>query len=277
MRKVLPILLAIAITSLLNGCASRIAGNLAGGILNQDDPEIVREGAPAYLLMVDGLIHGDPGNAALLRGGASLYSICASLNEDPERSKRLATRARQYGERALCASRSTTCGLADLPHETFGKALRDLRRRDVPALHAFVVSWLVWLKTHSDDWEAMIDLPKVETALERLLELDEEFERGSAHLYLGILKTIRPPALGGRPEEGRQHFERALELSAGRDLSVKVEYARYYARLMYDRELHDRLLQEVMAADPAAPDLTLINTLAKRQAESLLASADDYF
>ncbi|MDH4015412.1 MAG: TRAP transporter TatT component family protein, partial [Chromatiales bacterium] len=63
----------------------------------------------------------------------------------------------------------------------------------------------------------------------------------------------------------------------GRDLSVKVEFARTYARLVYDRELHDRLLGEVLAADPDVPGLTLFNVLAQRQAEILLASADDYF
>jgi hypothetical protein len=276
--KGLAILLTMLMMPMLGGCASRIAGNLAGGILNQNDPEMVRDGAPAYLLMVDGLIHGDPKDAALLRGGASLYSVYASLFvEDPERSRLLADRARQYGERALCASRSTACGLAGLPYEAFGNGLQELRRRDGPSVYVFVVSWLVWLKAHSDDWGALIDLPKVEKTLERLIELDEEYERGSAHLYLGIMKTIRPPALGGRPEEGRRHFERALELSGGQDLSVKVEYARYYARLMYDRELHDQLLQEVMAADATAPGLTLTNTLAKRQAKVLLTSAEDYF
>ena len=38
---------------------------------------------------------------------------------------------------------------------------------------------------------------------------------------------------------------------------MKVEYARGYARTLYERELHDRLLTEVMEADPVAPRLTL--------------------
>jgi hypothetical protein len=58
---------------------------------------------------------------------------------------------------------------------------------------------------------------------------------------------------------------------------AKVEYARRYARLMFDRELHDRLLQEVLAADPVYPELTLSNVLAQRQAKELLQSAEDYF
>ena len=42
------------------------------------------------------------------------------------------------------------------------------------------------------------------------------------------------------------------------DEPVKVEFARTYARLVYDRELHDRLLEDVLAADPDVPGLTLV-------------------
>ena len=62
-----------------------------------------------------------------------------------------------------------------------------------------------------------------------------------------------------------------------KDLGVKVEFARSYARLVYDRELHDRLLNEVLEGDPEAEGLTLLNILARREASALLASADEYF
>jgi hypothetical protein len=37
------------------------------------------------------------------------------------------------------------------------------------------------------------------------------------------------------------------------------------------------LLQDIIAADPHAPDLTLSNIMAQQQAKELLQSADDYF
>jgi hypothetical protein len=88
---------------------------------------------------------------------------------------------------------------------------------------------------------------------------------------------LRPPALGGQPEIARQHFERAIELSEGRDLSIKVEYARRYARLVFDQELHDRLLNEVLNAPAEAPGFTLFNVLAKQEAQNLLATSKEYF
>ena len=46
---------------------------------------------------------------------------------------------------------------------------------------------------------------------------------------------------------------------------------------LYLRELHDRLLEEIIAANPRADGYTLTNTLAQQEAAQLLASADDYF
>ena len=54
-------------------------------------------------------------------------------------------------------------------------------------------------------------------------------------------------------------------------------FAQQYARLVFDRELHDKLLNEVMNADARVDGLTLINLIAKEQASELLESADDYF
>jgi hypothetical protein len=58
---------------------------------------------------------------------------------------------------------------------------------------------------------------------------------------------------------------------------TKVIYAQQYARMLYDRQLHDRLLREVLAADPQAPGLVLENTLAQERARELLAEAEAYF
>jgi len=66
-------------------------------------------------------------------------------------------------------------------------------------------------------------------------------------------------------------------ISEHKDLSIKVNYAKYYARTLYDRELHDQLLNEVLDADPNSKGYVLMNTLAQQEARELLDSADDYF
>lgn len=266
-------------TVLLSGCGfSRIGSALNSSLLDQRDPQLVRDGAPTYLLLTDALIAADPDNPDRLAQGALLYSFYgASFVDDDVRARTLAQRARSYGERALCSAEDDWCGLTRLPLEELDRRLADLDADDLAVLYAATISWLYDIKSNSDDWGALADLPKVELLLTRMLTVDEQYEHGSLHCYLGILKTLRPAALGGDPEGGRDHLLRAIELSAGRDLSFRVELAASYARLIYDRELHDRTLQEVVAAEVEAPGLTLINVLAQRRARQLLQTADDYF
>ena len=58
---------------------------------------------------------------------------------------------------------------------------------------------------------------------------------------------------------------------------VYVLYAQYYARMVFNRTLHDRLLHEALKKNPSVPGYVLMNTAAQKQARELLASADDYF
>ena len=83
--------------------------------------------------------------------------------------------------------------------------------------------------------------------------------------------------MGGQPELAREFFEKAISESHGHDLNAKVEYAKGYAKLLYERELHDRLLTEVLEADPNQDGFVLTNVMAQKEAATLLAEADDYF
>lgn len=232
---------------------------------------------PAYLLAVDGLISQNPDSVALLSAGAQLFALYGSRFAAPDRAVTLTTKARRYGQRAICAAHKPACGWNGLDHTRFVAELEGVRKKDIGALYSYAVSWLAYLDATSEDWTAVAELPWVEAALTRVLELDETYENGALHTYLGILNALRPPALGGKPDVAREHFERAIELSGGRDLSIKVEYARRYARLVFDQELHDRLLNEVLDAPAEAPLMTLFNVLAKQEAQTLLASGKEYF
>jgi hypothetical protein len=265
----------------LPGCAnligSRASATLSAAILDQDDPSLVESGLPAYLLLIDGLIKRHPDNAPLLSAGAQMFALYGSRFADKHHAIALTTKARRYGERAMCADYEPACHWPGIGYDDLVAQLAKVDSKKIDALFSYGVSWLANLNATSEDWAAVGDLPWVEAVLERGLALDEDYQNGALHGYLGILNSLRPPALGGKPDVARAHFERAIELSQGRDLSIKVEYARRYARLMFDQELHDRLLNEVLAAPTEAPGYTLFNVLAKQEAEVLLATSKEYF
>jgi hypothetical protein len=96
-------------------------------------------------------------------------------------------------------------------------------------------------------------------------------------VYLGALNSLIPPSLGGKPEVAKEYFEQAIEVSEGKNLIAKVMYAEKYARLMFEQELHDQLLNEVLVAPSKAHGLTLQNEFAKKEAQRLLSDSADYF
>jgi len=265
--------------SLVSGAASGFADNLSAAVVNQSDPETVRDGAPAYMLLLDSLLEGDPDDPAILAAAANLYaSYGAVFADEPERAARLTERGRGYAEKAMCLSFEPACRWKEgQTFDAFEASLSGLREKHADVVYAYGVAHLAWIRANSADWRALARLPHMQALLLRYLEIGDAENSGTVYTYLGILATLRPPALGGEPEEGQRYFTRAIEVSDGNDLAAKVEYARGYARPLYERELHDRLLTEVIEADPVVPGYTLTNVLAQRDARALLASANDYF
>ena len=269
---------ATGCAALVSNAASGFADNLSAAVLNQTDPETVRDGAPAYLLLLDSLIEGSPDDPAILAAAANLYaSYGAVFADDPERAARLTERARDYATRALCNSYAPSCDWDGQSFDEFEATLGGLKSKQSDFVYAYGVAFLAYIRAHSDDWVALAQLPYMEALLMRYLEIGDGESDGSVYSYLGVLATLRPPALGGEPEKARQYFQRAIELSGGSDLSAKVEYVKGYALPLYERELHDRLLGEILEADPVVPGYTLTNVLAQRDARELLSAADDYF
>lgn len=264
--------------SLVSSAASSLAVSVQSAILGSDDPQTVRAAVPAYLVLIDGFVNDDPNNADLLLAAAQLNSAYAGVFvDDPQRAKRMADKALGYAQRGVCARAAKFCAVRALPFDAFEAWSQKLGERDVSTAYALASTWAGWLQANSDDWNAIGELSKVKLLMSRIAEIDPGYDHGGPELYLGVFETLLPPSMGGKPELGRAHFEKAIELSDGQQLLTKVYYAERYARLVFDRQLHDRLLHEVLDAKVDVPELRLINSVARLRAAELLDSADDYF
>ncbi|MFZ5755388.1 MAG: TRAP transporter TatT component family protein [Pseudomonadota bacterium] len=261
------------------GCAlSRVADNLPYGILDSDDPQLVGDALPAYIVTVDGLLATWPDDPELLRASASLYGAYATLVPvGPERAAKFSARALESALRAACEERKDACGLRAASFPEFEAVVKDTDKGDLPLLFSLGGAWAGYIQNHSSDWSAVAELARVQLIFERVVQLDADYEKGMPQLYLGVINSLLPPALGGKPEVAKTYYDEALARSGGRNLYAKMLYARQYARLLYDRELHDRLLNEVLAAEPHLHGWTLANVYAQSEARRLLAEADDYF
>jgi len=284
-QKTLQGLVLIAASTGMAGCASLVTSATSGlteslgdSIMNNQDLDMVRDGAPSFLLLMDGLIAQNPKSVSLLLQSSQLNSAyAAAFVTDPERARLLQQKALDHALQAVCVSIRNGCNLRTRPFDDFQSWLADRRVKEVPTLYQLASSWAGWIQANSDDFGAIAELARVKALTERIAALDDTYDYGGPELYLGVFETLLPPGMGGRPELGREHFERAIEISHGKYLLAKVMLAEQYARLVFDKELHDRLLEEVIAADPVVPGLTLINTVAQQRAKILLESSDAYF
>ena len=263
-------------SAIIGSATQRLADDLGNAILNSNDPAMVRDGAPAFLILIDSMLNSNPKNPALLAQSAELLSSYAgAFVTEPERAKKMHNRAKRQILDSVCMTLDNGCNLTTVPYKEFELWVES--QSNVPVLYNLGSVWAGWIQASSDDFGAVAELARVKSIMERVRDLDDSHANGGVYLYLGVFDTLVPPGLGGRPEQGKAHFERALEISDGRNLMVKVMYAEQYARLIFDRDLHDSLLKEVLSSPADSVGLTLMNTVAQERARGLMDTADEYF
>ena len=113
----LPCLLLACFLFLVGGCAnlmsgitSQLADDLAASILNSEDIDTVREGVPAYLLLIDSFLRSSPDSEDLLLAASNLNGAFSALVVDENRIKRFSDKSMRYVEHAACISKSPLCG-----------------------------------------------------------------------------------------------------------------------------------------------------------------------
>lgn len=283
MRGLAALLVLLAIggcASVVDRATSQFADDLEAAILAYNEPSTVGQGLPAYLLLLEARLQSRPDDATLRLTTARLTSSYASLfvdRLDPDAVDRLHRRALDHARIGACGQTRRLCGLGEEDFDGFDARLQSLRPSDIDAAYVLATTWTGWIDAHSSDFNALADLPRVEAVLAWIAEREPRYDDGAVWLYLAVLNSQRPPAAGGQPRKARRYFELAEQHSQGRNLLVKVLMADSYARLLFDRELYVRLLEQVMDADIDDPDYQLVNQVARTRAQRLLNQTEAIF
>jgi TRAP transporter T-component len=213
----------------------------------------------------------------LLTQGYASYSLGFVEDDSLERAKLFYLRAREYGFKLL---QTTSVFKDSIPQreQLFIDRLNRLKKNDVPAIFWTGFAWGGWINLSKDNPQAIFDLGKVKAMMNKVIELDEGFFFGSAHLFFGTLSGALPKILGGDPENARQHFERCLTLSSNKFILAYVYLARYYALTLLDEDLFDQYLQKVDEASlQILPENKLITAIAKEKARRLERKKTELF
>jgi len=282
-------LLLVGILFLNSGCSvQKLAVRSMSGFLEdsmdalyeETDLTLAEHAIASDLKLLEGILKSDPENKKYLlmaSQGFAAYALGFVEDENPQRAKQLYWRGRNYGLQVLRKNKNFQ-RTEDQELEIFLQSLNKFDKKDVPALFWTANNWGNFINLSMNDPIALADLPRVQAMMERVIELDDSYFFGGAHLCLGTLFAVRPPILGGDMKKAKAHFDRCFELSQGKFLLPSVYYARYYLTREFDEEQFQKTLQKVLDA-PADifPEQNLPNAIAKKKARLLLEKAEEYF
>ncbi len=290
-RKFLALLAPLALIAAIGGCgiardvavsaSTDIIQDLVVSIRRQPDPELVRQGLPAVMLVIDGLLASSPEDPDLLLAATNAYvGYCQAFlvdEADGARAVKLYARAREYGLRLL-RQRFFFAAAFDKSIEEYLQALDRFTIEDVPHLHAAATAWLGWIIADPESMKALAELPRALALTDRVLALDESYGDGSSHLVFAILLAVQPRGAGQDLVRSKRHFERAIELAGPGNLLPQVLYAEYYGKATLDDGFFARMLTQVLDVDPTLyPENRLLNEIARQRAAALLSLREDIF
>lgn len=262
----------------------------------ESDVRLAREALPATIKTVDGFLAASPENADLLELTAMAYAqyAFAFLEDDLE-----ALPAEATDQRAELARRCTDLydraydlGLRHVALEEpalakaarggalgdFLKALQQADRDAAPGLYWAGMALASAINLHRDEIDRVADLPKAQALLERAQALDPAYYLRGPALALAVIFASQGKAVGGDPDRAKKLFDEVIAATGGKFLMAKVMYARFYATVVLDRDLYEKILKDVLAT-PASiwPEQRLANELAHRRARRYLAQTGEIF
>ncbi len=257
--------------------------------LADNDPELIAAALPFNLKTIETLLATSPDHRGLLLSATTAFVLYGYGFVEPEadyiedddwyraeeirdRAYRLYMRAYRYGLHGL-----------DVAHPGFSTLLPIAPAEAVQVLGSEDLELTVWaaaalgaaIGAATDEPEATADIGVVGAMLNRALELDETYDKGTIHAFLVSYETGR---VGGSVDRARDYYERALELSGGGRASIYLSWAESVCVAEQDRAEFVALVQKVLDYDvDAYPEGRLLNILAQRRARWLMSRTDDLF
>lgn len=291
---------SILLATLASGCSierlatDRMADVLAasgGTYARDDDPELVGEALPFSLKLMESVLAETPEHRGLLAATAAAFTqySWAFVQQEGDRvalvdsgkaweswnrARRLYLRARDYALRGLDAAHP---GFGAALRADAGTAVQRAGREDVDLLYWGAVSWAAAIALGKDDPALVADLGLVSALIDRALAVDPDWDRGAIHAFLISYSMARPDPPGDRAALARAHFERAVELTAGKSAGPHVSWAEAVCFERGDRGCFDAAIAAALAVDPDdLPALRLANTVMRQRATWLAAHVDHW-
>ncbi|MCK5481098.1 MAG: hypothetical protein KAJ06_08125 [Gammaproteobacteria bacterium] len=246
----------------------------------ESDLQLARDAMPANLKLIEGMLIEDPNNSEMrlfAAEGFYGYSYGFIEPEDTDRARLLYRRCYTHARKALRQSGVKTDPESSSSEE-LQAAVDHAGKSAVPALFWTASCLGKWIDLNRDKPTGIAGLSSAAIMMQRVIELENEFYFGGAHMFFGVYYGGRAPMFGGDFALSEKSFARATEINNDKLLLVDVLQAEYLDRQKLDQQsFHARLEKVMNAPDDLYPDMALINAISKQRAKRLLETEKDWF
>lgn len=285
---------------LLSSCSvkryaiNRLGDALAGAgstFASDDDPELIRAAVPFSLKLIESLLAENPKHQGLLLAAAQGFTeyAYAFVQEDADeaedtdrvkatamraRAAKLYLRARNYGLRGIEVKHP---GFADRLKANPKQAVKELKKSEAALMYWTAISWGAALSA-SHDFAMIPEIPRFEALIDRVLEVDEAFDEGTAHAFMITYEMSRLNAKPNRLALAKEHFDRAVALGGGHQVGPLVAYAENVLVAQKNKIEFQTMLRQALRLDiNASPANRELNLAVQRRARWLLSRTDKLF
>ena len=273
---------------------NQLGNALAGAgttFASDDDPDLIRAAVPFSLKLIESLLAENPRHEGLLLAAAQGFTeyAYAFVQEDADeaedsdkvkatamraRAAKLYLRARNYGLRGLEVKHA---GFAERLKANPKEAVKELKNSEAPVMYWTAISWGAALSA-SHDFAMIPEIPRFEALIDRVLEVDEAFDEGTAHTFMITYEMSRLNAKPDRLALAKVHFDRAVVLGGGHQAGPLVAYAENVLVAQKNKTEFQNMLRQALRLDiNASPANRELNLAVQRRARWLLSRADKLF
>lgn len=226
---------------------------------------LFKDGAPANILMIEGMSHVDPENKTLLAMLAKAYGGYGfAVHETLFLADRLGDKEDSFHqEQAIAAySKGLEYGLAYLKLMGISTSAmyskdganyiakefnRKLGEEDMSAVFYTAQSLGGLINLQKYNVPLLSKIGAVKSMMDWVCEKDREFELGGCYLFYAIYEASRPSMLGGDLEKGKTLFLEYME-KYPLNLLARVSYLEFYVLPMMDEVAYARE-REILARE----------------------------
>lgn len=276
-------LLLLVIFFLFFSCSTvNIIDGLSKSLYRQKDIKLIEDGAPAFLLLIEGLITTYPDNKDMLLAGIQTFSAYSqAFVKDNNRYKIFQNKTKEWAIQLLRTyplyksyEKLTDKEKKDIAFKRF---LNSLNKKDVKYVFWAANAWIMWIISNLDDMMALLELAEVKEIIGRIKNIDGSFYYGAPYLFYGVYYSAFPEDFGGDLKKAKDEFNKALSLSKEEFLTTKLFYALFYLKAIKDKNSFIKTLEEIISVDiDKYPDTRLLNLVVQNQARTILQNVNNY-